>query len=92
MLNLQDLRNVIVHRLGKPGEAIEQRKDVDRLLQYYEGTLAEVKQPGGFDSELDVSRQLCDHFVEQVAAFFRRLFIAADMLDEDEWFPTEPTA
>lgn len=86
--NLQELRNIIVHRLGKPGASSDDQKNVNRLLEYYSGNLGLDKRPDGFEAELEVPRSLCNHFLEQVAEFFKRLFQKAGLLDVGDWFPT----
>ena len=87
--NLQELRNVVVHRLGKPGSGPEDLKSINRLLDHYSGHLGLEKRPDGFEAELHVPKPLCDHFQQQVAEFFKRLFLKAGLLDTGDWFPTE---
>ena len=87
--NLQALRNIVVHRLGKPGERPDDQK-IQRLISYYPSMLSVQMRPDGFEGEIDVPEALCRHFVDQVAAFFSRLFLKAGLLDEGDWFPVCP--
>lgn len=85
--NLQELRNLVAHRLGKPGEGGDDQKNINRLLEYYRGNLSLEKRLGGFEAEIEVPRPLCEHFVEQVGGLFKRLFLKAGLLDDGDWFP-----
>jgi hypothetical protein len=77
LCNLQDLRNIIVHRRGRQGSP-EQQKIVHRLLkQYPEDLSLRTLWSDPEDHEVLVTFRLCSHFMGQVEAFFRRLCKAA---------------
>jgi hypothetical protein len=61
--DLQSLRNIIVHRGGKPGES-ENRKRADELLSRYPKAL-EIRKADGFHEQIWVSMNLCRDFVQK---------------------------
>jgi hypothetical protein len=69
LVDLRDLRNLIVHRGGVPGA---DRKTADRLAQAYPG-LIEVRK-AELEEGLWVSMNACGQFQSTVEAFFERLF------------------
>lgn len=82
LANLQDLRNIIIHRRGRAGEFPEQLKVVQRLMAEYPEDLA--LSPARFhgvtniaERELTVTFRLCSHFLAEIEGFFQRLFKAA---------------
>jgi hypothetical protein len=87
LTNLQDLRNIVAHRLGKPGETARDQEGINRLLECYRGNLVLEKRPDSFEPEVEVSRSLCEHFIDQVAGFFKRLLVKAEILEGGDWFP-----
>ncbi len=74
--NLQRLRNIIVHRAGKQGDSEDDQKTVKALLRAYPGKL-QVGPRG----ELFIPTALCRQFVQEIEAFFKRIFKAAGFLE-----------
>jgi len=80
--NLQEIRNIIIHRRGRQGESREQQDVVQRLLKEYleDLRLSPVRSHGLINTseqELTITFRLCSHFLDEIDAFFRRLFKAA---------------
>lgn len=80
--NLQDIRNIIIHRRGRPGESSDQRDVVNRLLKEYpeDLTLNPARSRGVTNTkeqELAITFRLCSHFLREIDEFFQRLFKAA---------------
>jgi hypothetical protein len=80
LFNLQDIRNIIVHRRGRVGESQQHVDTVERLLKEYPEDLSVAPSTfGGVtnlvdqDQELVPTFRLCFHFLTEVEAFFRRL-------------------
>lgn len=82
LMNLQVLRNVIVHRRGvRPGIGKRHHEDVERMLKLYKGDLTVVPRYTS-GSDLHVSTNLCEHFISEVNGFFTRLFKDAGLPDK----------
>jgi hypothetical protein len=81
--DLQELRNVIVHRAGKPPEDKDKRRDLEQMMKRYQG-LSLVENFYSIDtySQLDVSIYTCKAFAGEVEAFFKGLF-------KDDGLPVE---
>jgi hypothetical protein len=75
--NLQDLRNIIVHRRGQQGPDVRQQQNVQRLVAEYSSDLSLTEGVSLESRELLVSFRLCHHFVDQVEQFFVRFCRAA---------------
>jgi hypothetical protein len=80
--NLQDIRNIIIHRRGRVGDSIEQRDLVQRLLKEYpEDLILSPARLHGFtntnEQDIIITPRLCSHFLNEIDAFFHRLFAAA---------------
>jgi len=74
--NLQELRNIIVHRGGRQGDSPEQKERVNQLLHAYPNEkleLRENKYTFGGKMELWISMHLCRDFARQIEEFFKRL-------------------
>jgi hypothetical protein len=72
LVNLQDLRNLIVHRGGVPGASETAHRTADRLARAYQG-LIEVRK-GVLEESLWVSMNACRQFQSTIEEFFERLF------------------
>jgi len=76
--DLQDIRDVIVHRAGKPGD--DKKGRFEQMVRLYPGVsldenpYAIKKEPG-----LAVSIHSCRYFAREVEAFFKDLFKDADL-------------
>jgi hypothetical protein len=71
--DMQDLRDMIVHRDGRRGSTPEHRKNFDRLVAKYSPDLSQADSlPLG--SEVWVSMRLCKTFAQIVQDFLKRLF------------------
>lgn len=71
--DLQDLRDIIVHRDGRKGSVLDQQQTFERLVAKYKPDLSAADTfPVG--SELWVSMRLCSTFGEVVLDFLKRLF------------------
>jgi len=75
--NLQELRNIIVHRRGRQGGSPEQQKTVKRLLDEYKEDISLTDRANVEDCEVEISLRLCFHFVTEVDQFFQRLCLAS---------------
>ena len=78
--DLQEIRNIVVHRGGKRGDSRDQRSAVDRLRRTYEGKLT-VPWPESWKADVVVSLHLCREFADQLEGFFKRLFKAVGLPD-----------
>jgi len=72
LVNLQDLRNLIVHRGGVPGASDAARRTADQLAQSYPG-LIEVRK-AMLEESLWISMNACRQFQSTIEAFFERMF------------------
>ena len=71
--DLRKLRNIIVHRGGRPGESSDQKAEVKRLLSTYQPEL-ELSRGDGFHEQIWISMQMCRGFAQDVDGFFERVF------------------
>jgi len=69
--DLQSLRNILVHRSGKPGESQEVRSLITRCPQ-----ALELRKADGLREQIWMSMNLCRDFVEDIGGFFERVFKA----------------
>ena len=76
--DLQLLRNIIVHRGGKPGESPEQRQQADKLVRTYPHAL-ELRKIDGLHDQIWMSLNLCRDFAQNVDGFFERAFRASGL-------------
>jgi hypothetical protein len=77
--NLQDIRDILVHRRGRIEEDSEHKKVLQRLLKQYpkDITLSPALSHGfvdGNQQEILITFKLCLHFLNEIDAFFKRLF------------------
>lgn len=89
LVSLQELRNIIVHRGGRQGEAPEQKKRLDRLLQAYPKEKLELRNnvyTFGGEMEIWISMPLCREFAREIEEFFKRLCKAAGLPDKGVQF------
>ena len=84
--DLQDLRDVIVHRAGRPG--------TDKAAQFGQmiknlPLLSLAPNPHGWepDDEIDVSIHACRYFAKEVEIFFKELFKQAGLPAETGLWP-----
>jgi hypothetical protein len=73
--DLQDLRDVIVHRAGKPGD--DKRQHVEQMRSLYPGFSLD-KNPytiPNADPELGVTIHSCRYFAKEVEEFFKSVFV-----------------
>ena len=70
--DLQQLRDIIVHRSGTRGEAEEHQKTFDRLIQQYAPRLSVAEGADWLHGEIWVSLILCRDFAKDLGAFFAR--------------------
>jgi len=82
--NLQDLRNIIVHRRGRQGSSRDAVETVERLLRQYTDDLSLTDDVNPAERELEITFRLCRYFLEQAGAFFKRLCRAAGF-QETAW-------
>lgn len=76
--DLQDLRDVIVHRAGKPGD--DKKHRLREMCRLYEGvSLDENPYTIKSDLELGISIHSCKKFAREVEAFFKDLFAHANL-------------
>ncbi len=80
LIDLQNLRDLIVHRAGTRGRIDKHRKTVARLIGRYPGRLEVEKTPMDWWNEVKISMDLCRHFTNEVEAFLRRV-----LSDVDAW-------
>jgi hypothetical protein len=76
IVDLRDLRNLIVHRVGTKGQSDEQRKTAKRLEVAYSGQLQFPDNGSSWYGEVWISIHLCRNFLTAIEAFFRRVFKA----------------
>jgi len=70
--DLRELRNLIVHRGGKPGKSKDQQDLVTRLTASYP---QQFWLPDSWPyQQVWVSMRLCSHLATEIEAFFRRRF------------------
>ena len=78
---LQDmgsLRNIIVHRGGKPGESGEQKRTVYQLIKKYPQAI-EIRKAFGSQGQVWIGMSLCRDFAAQIDGFFERVFRATGL-------------
>jgi hypothetical protein len=84
--DLQDLRDIIVHRGGRPGD--DKKLRVEQIRQSYKGVSLDENpytiQP---DIELGLSIHSCKYFAKEVESFFRDLFKGAGLPVETGLWP-----
>jgi hypothetical protein len=85
--DLQNLRDIIVHRTGTRGEGESQQKTFDGLIQRYAPRLSLAEQADWLYGEMWVSLGLCREFVEDVGKFFARTLTAIGV--EENVIPRE---
>jgi hypothetical protein len=75
LCHLEELRNIIAHGGGKPGESPEQHKKFERLVQAYPGKVALLDSPYNVnrDKGIWISMHLCRDFTREIEGFFKRL-------------------
>ena len=78
--DLQEIRNVVVHRGGKRGDSSDQKSAVDHLVRAYNGKLL-VPYPDSWNADVVVSLHLCRDFANELEGFFKRLFEAVGLPD-----------
>ena len=78
LIDLRDLRNLIVHRAGASSKKHE--KTVTRLLGTYKGDLEAEKTPTGWRNEVWISMGLCRRLTSEVEAFLARIGSAVNAL------------
>ncbi len=67
--DLQDLRDIVVHRAGKPGD--DKRSQVEQMCRSYSGiSLDENPYAINGDRELGISIHACRYFAGEVEVFF----------------------
>jgi hypothetical protein len=76
--DLQSLRNIIVHRGGKPGESQEHQKTMKSLIGKYPEAL-ELRNTDGFHEQIWMSMNLCRDFAQHISEFFERVFVASGL-------------
>lgn len=76
--DLQSLRNIMVHRGGKPGESQEVQKSVGDLVRRYPQAL-ELRKADGFHEQIWMSMNLCRDFAQNIDGFFERVFKASGL-------------
>ena len=77
--DLQLLRNIIVHRGGKPGESVKHRKTVDDLVVKYEAHGLSLRRADGFlgiQEQIWIPMALCREFGQKIGDFLDRTFTA----------------
>jgi hypothetical protein len=72
--DLQDLRDVIVHRAGKPGDQ-KKKQQLEQMCKSYPGISLE-RNPYTIekDIELGITVHSCRYFLSEVEEFFKDLF------------------
>ena len=76
--DLQSLRNIFVHRGGRPGISDKHRKSIDDLIKRYPNDL-ELRRVDGFNEQIWMSMILCREFAKEIEGFFERLFKTAGL-------------
>jgi len=85
--DLQNLRDIIVHRSGTRGESESHQKTFDGLIERYAPRLSLAEQAHWLYGEIWVSLILCREFAEDVERFFARTLKAIGV--EEEVIPRE---
>ncbi len=80
--DLEELRNVIVHRGGRWPKSPEDQR-TKQLLQAYKGKLLLPQSSDWLYEEMWISTHLCSHFVREIEGFFRRIFKSAGLPSEN---------
>lgn len=81
--DIQDIRDIIVHRAGKPRD-----KEQQVLAFWYQGvSLQENPYTFQAESELLISVQTCKYFIGAVEEFFKSIFKQADLPVETGLWP-----
>jgi hypothetical protein len=84
--DLQDIRDIIVHRAGKP--SVDKKGQIEQMMKLYPGlSVEENPYTIKHDSELGVSIHSCRYFAREVEAFFKDLFKDADLPVETGLWP-----
>lgn len=76
IVNLRDLRHLIIHRAGTKGESDDHRKTALRLATAYPGRVMFPDSDWSWYGEVWVSIHLCRELIESVEGLFDRLFDA----------------
>jgi len=73
--DLQDLRDVIVHRAGKPGD--DKKQHVEQMRSRYPGISLDENPYTVFkeEAELGVTIHSCRYFAKEVEEFFKSVFV-----------------
>jgi hypothetical protein len=79
LVEVQLLRNIIVHRGGEQGGDKNEQKTLAGLLSKYGGKLSLSGPAESDNSTIEVSFDLCSYFVDKVRAFFQRIFEVAGL-------------
>ena len=80
--DLQDLRNIIVHRRGRQGASPEHQASMRRLLKAYPDTLVLGAAFTPAEEEARVSFRFCSECLNAVELFLRRVATAAGFPDK----------
>jgi len=72
--DLQELRNIIVHRAGKPPEDKGKRSQLEQIVKRYRISILENPYAIAADSQLDISIYTCKSFAREIEAFFKGHF------------------
>lgn len=76
--DLQFLRNIVVHRAGRPRS--DERQRTEKLCKKYRGlSLEENRYSFSRESELHLTIHACRHFVAQAEGFFRDVFAKCNL-------------
>jgi hypothetical protein len=78
IVDLKELRNIIVHRGGRRGASQEQGATLEGLLRKYPVSLR-LQKADGIHEQLWVSMDLCGEFAHEVEGFFERVFKLAGL-------------
>jgi hypothetical protein len=76
--DLQSLRNIIVHRGGKPSQSQEHQKAMDSLIGKYPKAL-DLRNTNGFHEQIWMSMSLCRDFAQHIGECFERVFVASGL-------------
>lgn len=76
--DLQDLRDIIVHRAGKPGE--DRSKQVEQISKTYPGiSLGDNPYLISAEPEIRISIHSCRYFLGEIEQFFKSVFSDANL-------------